>query len=277
MTLEIDESPLYNKLSVLLMPEPLRNWSPEKTLYSDLSIDKEDISELIELASDRDLFESELEEEMWIPTHAWRILSELDANEAIGDLISLFDEYHDCDYAHTELPQVVAALSKGKHLQQLSDHLHDESRDESSRVFALDAIDYTGRKLEPYKGECVDILASCLDQSNNEYEYLNGFITVSLMRIGGASKIEIIRKAFNQGIVALDVVGDLEDVEIKLGLRDKRETPKRNHFMEKYPAIKNIIENNDTTSSQKKKKLGRNDICPCGSGRKYKKCCIDVG
>ena len=23
--------------------------------------------------------------------------------------------------------------------------------------------------------------------------------------------------------------------------------------------------------------LGRNDVCPCGSGKKYKKCCIDKG
>ena len=23
-----------------------------------------------------------------------------------------------------------------------------------------------------------------------------------------------------------------------------------------------------------KKKIGRNDLCPCGSGRKYKKCCL---
>ncbi len=23
-------------------------------------------------------------------------------------------------------------------------------------------------------------------------------------------------------------------------------------------------------------KIGRNDLCPCGSGKKYKKCCIDV-
>lgn len=23
-------------------------------------------------------------------------------------------------------------------------------------------------------------------------------------------------------------------------------------------------------------KVGRNDLCPCGSGKKYKKCCIDL-
>lgn len=26
----------------------------------------------------------------------------------------------------------------------------------------------------------------------------------------------------------------------------------------------------------RKKKIGRNDPCPCGSGKKYKKCCIGV-
>ncbi|MDH2129550.1 SEC-C metal-binding domain-containing protein [Sphingobium yanoikuyae] len=26
-------------------------------------------------------------------------------------------------------------------------------------------------------------------------------------------------------------------------------------------------------SSIKRQKIGRNDPCPCGSGRKYKKCC----
>lgn len=24
-------------------------------------------------------------------------------------------------------------------------------------------------------------------------------------------------------------------------------------------------------------KIGRNDLCPCGSGKKYKKCCIEKG
>ena len=168
MTLEIDESPLYKKLSALLMPEHLKNWTPEKTLYGNLDINKEDIPELIELARDVYLFESESEDEMWIPIHAWRILSELDASEAVEALISLFDEYHDCDYAHIELPQVVATLSKGEHLKQLSEHLHDKSRDESSRIFALDAIDYKGRKFESCQSECVEILTSCLDQSNNE-------------------------------------------------------------------------------------------------------------
>ena len=32
--------------------------------------------------------------------------------------------------------------------------------------------------------------------------------------------------------------------------------------------------NGEQTTVVKEKKIGRNDPCPCGSGKKYKKCCI---
>jgi uncharacterized protein YecA (UPF0149 family) len=33
-------------------------------------------------------------------------------------------------------------------------------------------------------------------------------------------------------------------------------------------------ENMDGVQSVRFAKIGRNDLCPCGSGRKFKKCCI---
>ncbi len=35
-----------------------------------------------------------------------------------------------------------------------------------------------------------------------------------------------------------------------------------------------VLQNEDTSHPIKKAKIGRNDPCPCGSGKKYKKCCI---
>ena len=32
-------------------------------------------------------------------------------------------------------------------------------------------------------------------------------------------------------------------------------------------------EQKESTTIRKPKKIGRNDPCPCGSGKKYKKCC----
>jgi peptide deformylase len=36
--------------------------------------------------------------------------------------------------------------------------------------------------------------------------------------------------------------------------------------------IDNVVKNNPIIKSQK---IGRNDSCPCGSGKKYKKCCME--
>ena len=39
----------------------------------------------------------------------------------------------------------------------------------------------------------------------------------------------------------------------------------------------NLVEIKKTeTSEEKNKEIGRNDLCPCGSGLKYKKCCGKV-
>lgn len=37
---------------------------------------------------------------------------------------------------------------------------------------------------------------------------------------------------------------------------------------------KQTIQPNNTTPIKKKNKTGRNESCPCGSGKKYKKCCL---
>jgi len=276
--IKINKSPLYNKLSILLMPDDLRMWRSEHPVYNNFAVNKGEIAELIKLACDMSLYYSELEEEYWIPIHAWRILCELDVNEAVEPLISMFNEYPEddyCEYLDIELPEVVARLSKGSHLKILSDLLYDKSKSINARILALRTIELSGRYFDFCASECLDILAHCLDNSDHEQRDFNGFIVAAMLHLDRPeSKIDSIRKAFNNDIVDLTIVGDLEDVEMELGLRDKRETPERNYRLEKYPQLELLNESNKLPPA-KKKKLGRNDICPCGSGKKYKKCCID--
>ena len=40
------------------------------------------------------------------------------------------------------------------------------------------------------------------------------------------------------------------------------------------PEVEAMIERMEGSMSQARKKIGRNDPCPCGSGKKYKKCCL---
>ena len=41
--------------------------------------------------------------------------------------------------------------------------------------------------------------------------------------------------------------------------------------------IKNAVEEKQKPVRREGKKVGRNDPCPCGSGKKYKKCCLGTG
>jgi len=41
------------------------------------------------------------------------------------------------------------------------------------------------------------------------------------------------------------------------------------------PAVRNLVEPAPQPPITRKEKVGRNDPCPCGSGRKYKRCCLN--
>ncbi|GAA4648616.1 hypothetical protein GCM10023116_08850 [Kistimonas scapharcae] len=103
----------------------------------------------------------------------------------------------------------------------------------------------------------------------------NGCLLVSLIDLGAKEAIESIRAAFARDAVDYLFAGDLEDVEIALGLRDERATPSRDHMGEAFPFLAELRESmNHLSDEDKLEALGRNAPCPCGSGKKHKKCCL---
>jgi hypothetical protein len=86
--------------------------------------------------------------------------------------------------------------------------------------------------------------------------------------------ISSIRKAYEEDCVDYAVYGDIEDVEIELGLRSRRSTPANYPTLaDRFsPGLKAVVSPQET---RKKDKVGRNEPCPCGSGKKYKKCCLN--
>ena len=51
------------------------------------------------------------------------------------------------------------------------------------------------------------------------------------------------------------------------------ELPQWNDIYSEEELKKLYKEQKESTTIRKEKKIGRNDPCPCGSGKKYKKCC----
>jgi preprotein translocase subunit SecA len=114
--------------------------------------------------------------------------------------------------------------------------------------------------------ECVIVLSNflknCHDQSTNN---LAGMAISALLKLNAIEEIDVIRDAFERECVELGIAGDIEDVEIGFGIRMQRSTPRPRYHDDLF-GIASII--NDFP------KAGRNDPCPCGSGKKFKKCCL---
>lgn len=64
-----------------------------------------------------------------------------------------------------------------------------------------------------------------------------------------------------------------ENVEAEVELKDKvdeaRMERERRRVIEYMNSHRQVVRDG--------KKIGRNDPCPCGSGKKYKKCCLESG
>jgi uncharacterized protein YecA (UPF0149 family) len=50
-----------------------------------------------------------------------------------------------------------------------------------------------------------------------------------------------------------------------------------NNQMKKFEAMAKAWKDSHTQKIREYKKIGRNDLCPCGSGKKYKNCCLNSG
>ncbi|MBF0290436.1 MAG: DUF1186 domain-containing protein [SAR324 cluster bacterium] len=254
---------------------------PKETLvedwldYSLMGINKQHVSQLMKLIEEND---SSTNPEMWAPVHAWRALGQLKAEESILTLLNAMDT--DNDWAMTEIPFVLSFIGEGS-IPALKEFISDSSKDPFARSNAAEALEKIA-KLFPHRyEECVSIIGDQFNQYQENSLELNSLLIWSLQNIGvGQRYIETIEKAFEEGRVDESVIGDFEDVQIELGLLEERITPKRNYILEKHPELSPFVErlnrrlDLDANENNSPKKIGRNDPCPCGSRKKYKKCCL---
>lgn len=90
-------------------------------------------------------------------------------------------------------------------------------------------------------------------------------------------KYEIEDNIENYSVDKINVI--VEEVKAKMGDKWIKLFKERYKLMKKirkiYPELNDDTEqDNKLEFKQNTKKVGRNDPCPCGSGKKYKKCCL---
>jgi SEC-C motif len=248
---------------------------------SDLELTAEHVPELIRLACDAALHTAESEDPaVWAPTHAWRALGQLRAVEAVAPLLGLLRERADDDWVDIELPYVFGLIGPGA-IPHVTDFLADQSVTTEPLITAIRCLVEIAERNPPSRNECIGILARRLKCGAENHPTVNGFLISALIDLEAVETIGVIRQAFDQQVVDLSIAGDVEDVEMEFGLRTRRSTPSPvyelffgNPLSDPAEVISGAITGRKAEASTGHRKVGRNDPCPCGSGKKYKKCCL---
>jgi len=247
--------------------------------YIELGFRQEDINDLIEIALDKELkfFNSTDEKEIYYPCHAIQILGQLKTLEPFDALIGRIDDFADDDYYTSAVAYYLRKVGLAK-IDVLYAYFLDRAKDIFNRMLIVEVLEDIFGQDSSIEEELEKVLVTYLKREDELDDGLNAFVIFLLVYVSEDKYIELIRHVFEHKPVDVFYDGDLEDIEIRLGLRDERETPK--------PSLFDFVKDNKSDFGsesidmlspwiQTKPKIGRNDPCPCGSGKKHKKCCLN--
>ncbi len=194
--------------------------------YLQHGFDESDVSDLLIMVADESLHRADIDSNRaWVPMHAWRALGQIGSAAAVEPLLALFDEIVDDDWALSEFPIVMSMIGESS-IEPLTRYLREPGHDEFSLVMAADALKTIAENYPDSKERIIRILTTYLDAPNPSMLTLNGLIVVFLLDLNAKNSIKTLRRLYQENQVDITCAGDLEDVEITLGFRNKRETPR---------------------------------------------------
>ncbi len=246
--------------------------------YLSLGFGKTDIDLLTDLIFDKEIAALEYNDKtkgvIFSQIHAVLVLGMLKATQPFYRLLEGLEFFgEDDDYYRSAFLYYIQKVGEA-FFDVLVDYFLDRKRDTYNRMLVLEGVK---KIVEENKDNSTllslweNALVTYLKREDELHDGLNAFALFALVDITEAKHIDLIRKVFNEKPVDLWVDCDLEDLEIRLGLREKRSTPRlRDDFVLQFDEWNRVA----TEFRAVSKKVGSNDPCPCGSGKKYKKCCL---
>lgn len=215
----------------------------------------------------------------WARYHACCALGQLQVAEAAPRVLELLNGLIGFDAFCEEVPHIMSAMGPSV-IDAVLERTVDPDWDFSARTYAVDALARIARDHPDAREKCLEELERLLSRHGKHEPVFNGLVVSALIDVKHAGAIDLIRTAYASGDVDLSICGDIEDVEIGLGLRLVRETPRPRYelirqddddYFDDTSAAMSLA---DLQAKNPYKGVGRNDPCPCGSGKKFKKCCL---
>lgn len=249
-----------------------------------------------------------VEEEQTFLIHALFLLTELNATESLDKILTLLSqdekllEFWFSDYLNNEVSRTIYQLGKNQleKLKQFALEPNVYTYAKSAIVTSVEQISYhePERKSEVV-GWIKEVLTFLLDNRDNENlidsDFI-GFTIGGIINLKAKELLPLVNTLFEHELVSVDICGDFNDVEDVIINQQKRDYYKFNllsiydrytHILTTWAGYKtdekdiggSNFNNYDMADYQPEdlissvSKTGRNNPCPCGSGKKYKKCC----
>ena len=246
----------------------------------------EDISQLLLLANDKELYnykfiDFEDTDEFFAIMHSWRALSQMEIFKLKDIFIKLMSEIKDDNFDDFLVESFRDLISpfRSNMYKEFEKYIKDDSLNEWVRVEYIETLRDMFETDEIELNDTDELFKFIL--TINENEIINAYIIGVCKDYKLIKHYDDIKQCFLNNKVDLMHDGDLEDCEIAFGLKEERSEERKisgiaNEFSEFLEEIDNIEnKNEDTEQKVNKIKLGRNEPCHCGSGKKYKKCCLN--
>lgn len=218
-------SPRCQSLVMLGEPDSVHRdpWPDYLMLYG---FTDQDVPELLMMVADPAY--DELDEDdpgVWASLHAWRVLGQLRNPVSVRPLIRLFPRLCEDDSALSELCLVFGLIGPAA-IPALARRWQQPAHEQFVQVLAMDALTQVALHHPASREQVLNVFRDYLAEPSAHRRTMNGLLVSNLLDLQAVECIDAIREMYRRNIVDISCAGDIEDVEIELGLRDERETPK---------------------------------------------------
>lgn len=189
--------------------------------YSHFHFSLDHVPELIRMASDWPLMDHDDNEMIWAPVHAWRVLGILATAEAVECLLNLlWNDRNEDFYLPEYLPGAVGRLGISA-LKPLCSRLSDPCLQQQERLLTLLALKLMTGFHPSLKQEIMTLFQTLLSDTGDDDAIINSNLISMLVENGCSDALSLIEQAYEQDKIDRSILGDLEDLETELSLKEQ--------------------------------------------------------
>ena len=188
--------------------------------YSRFCFDETHVPELVKMANDWPLMDHDDDEMIWAPVHAWRLLGMLATPEASQCLLHLlWNDRQEDFYVPEYLPDATGRLGVSV-IEKLGCRIADPCLSDNERILGINAMKFCGYYHPGLTIPVVEVLEPLLADISDDNKRVNSAIIVALVELGESASLPVIKAAYERDQIDRSLLGELEELENELSLKD---------------------------------------------------------